>query len=60
VAPVPATRRAAGEAAEALLRGIVSAASAVGEGVDDDEPWDEPMPDGGTPGPGIGRARAAR
>ena len=60
VAPVPATRRAAGEAAEALLRGIVSAASAVGEGVDDDEPWDEPVPDGGTPGPGIGRARAAR
>ena len=49
VAPRPATRHAAGAAADGLLRGIVSAASAVGEGVDDDEPWDDAAAEGAAP-----------
>ncbi|MBK5224516.1 MAG: DEAD/DEAH box helicase [Acidimicrobiia bacterium] len=41
IAPVPATADAARQAADALLRGIVVASSAVGTSPDDDEPVDE-------------------
>ncbi|MCU1352812.1 MAG: superfamily helicase [Acidimicrobiales bacterium] len=41
VAPVPATRAAARQAADALFRGIVATSSSIGTGVDDDEPLDD-------------------